>query len=67
MKVLGSAKESLDVCVYFLTHPSLINVIIDVYKRNVHVRIITDGDMSDNTSSIDHILKIRRLGNLILI
>ena len=64
-RVMTSATQSLDVCVYFLTHPVLINAIVDVFKKNIPVRIITDGDMSDNTSSTGHILNLRKLGNYI--
>lgn len=61
-KAILSAKHSLDVCVYFLTHPSLIDAIVEVFHKDVPVRIITDADMSDNTSSTEHIYKMRKLG-----
>ncbi|XP_033211239.1 mitochondrial cardiolipin hydrolase isoform X3 [Belonocnema kinseyi] len=61
-RVMTSATQSLDVCVYFLTHPILIDAIVEVFNKNVPVRIITDGDMSDNSSSTGHILKLRRHG-----
>jgi phosphatidylserine/phosphatidylglycerophosphate/cardiolipin synthase-like enzyme len=50
---LGSAKQTLDVCVFSLTDNDTANVIIDAHKRGVRVRIITDNDQMDNCKGAD--------------
>ncbi|MDQ0888596.1 phosphatidylserine/phosphatidylglycerophosphate/cardiolipin synthase-like enzyme [Paenibacillus sp. V4I9] len=40
--VIDSSKESLDVAIYSITHPDIVNAIKAAKKRGVSVRIITD-------------------------
>ena len=42
VSLYGQARNSLDVAIYSLTHPQIVEAIIDAHKRGVQVRVITD-------------------------
>lgn len=42
IKVIDSAKKTLDIAIYSITKPSIVNAITNAVKRGVNVRIITD-------------------------
>ncbi|WP_010501429.1 phospholipase D-like domain-containing protein [Paenibacillus elgii] len=45
--VINSAKETLDVAIYSITHPDIVAAIRDAKKRGVAVRVITDKTQSE--------------------
>lgn len=44
LEVLGGTRGTLDICVFTITCDEIANTVIDLHKRNVKVRIITDND-----------------------
>ncbi len=48
--VINSSKSSLDIAIYSLTKPNIVNAIAAAKKRGVAVRIITDRDESSSKS-----------------
>jgi phosphatidylserine/phosphatidylglycerophosphate/cardiolipin synthase-like enzyme len=46
--VIGEARTTLDIAIYSLTHPDIIQVIADAKKRGVVVRIISDKTEAKN-------------------
>lgn len=63
IQYIGTATKSLDVCVYFLTCNSIVKAIIDLQKKNVFVRVITDDESSGNEAS--QVLNMRKAGMFI--
>jgi phosphatidylserine/phosphatidylglycerophosphate/cardiolipin synthase-like enzyme len=55
--VINSAKESLDIAIYSLTHPDIVKAIKDAKKRGVAVRIISDKSQSTGKTQ-DEALKL---------
>jgi phosphatidylserine/phosphatidylglycerophosphate/cardiolipin synthase-like enzyme len=55
--VINSAKESLDIAIYSLTHPDIVKAIKDAKKRGVAVRIISDKIQSTGKTQ-DEALKL---------
>jgi hypothetical protein len=51
LKYLSSPKKTLDVCVFTITDDSAANILIDLHKKGIKVRIITDDDQSASTGS----------------
>lgn len=49
LEYLASAKTKVDLCIYLLTEPILAKILIDLHKRNVKMRIITDGSWDTTT------------------
>lgn len=43
LKILKSAKKSLDVCIYVLSFPPLADVLLELFEKPVSIRIIVDG------------------------
>lgn len=56
VRVLGSARRSIDVCVYLLTCPQLGKVLIDRCRDGVVVRVITEACNADGNA-----LQVQRL------
>lgn len=46
LKIIGSAKKTLDVAIYCLTDPQVADAIVQAKKRSVTVRVLTDHDQS---------------------
>ena len=44
VKLLGGAKQSLDVCVFAISSRQLVDILISAHQRGVVVRVVTDGD-----------------------
>jgi len=58
LEYLSSPKKTLDVCVFTITDDSAANILIDLHKKGVKVRVITDDDQSaSNGSDIQTIKK----------
>ncbi len=55
--LLGSARKSVDICVFTITDDRIANAILEVKHRGVRVRIVSDDDKSFDRGS-----DIRRLG-----
>ena len=51
MKFLGSARNTLDLCVFVITSPELADMVIQLHHRGVKVRIITDSEQVDAAGS----------------
>ncbi|HEY8890540.1 MAG TPA: phospholipase D-like domain-containing protein [Clostridium sp.] len=49
VKIINSSTVSLDIAIYFITKPSVIDAIVNAYSRGVKVRIITDKEMSQTS------------------
>ncbi|XP_058804256.1 uncharacterized protein LOC131671664 [Phymastichus coffea] len=60
IEYLGTATTSVDVCVYFLTCNVIIKAIIDLRRRNILVRVITDDESTGN--DISQVLIMRKAG-----
>lgn len=57
------AKKSLDLAIYDITEPSIINALIQAHQRGVKVRILTDSDSLDpGRFSAEHIQKMIAAG-----
>ena len=48
---LNASKKSVDICVFTITSPALANIVIDLHRRGVQVRIITDQEQIDCSGS----------------
>eukprot|EP01016_Furgasonia_blochmanni_P056538 TRINITY_DN965_c0_g1_i1.p1 TRINITY_DN965_c0_g1~~TRINITY_DN965_c0_g1_i1.p1 ORF type:complete len:301 (+),score=119.88 TRINITY_DN965_c0_g1_i1:70-972(+) len=48
---LKSAKKTLDVCVFTITNNNLANALVDLHKRGVKVRVITDDQCANAQGS----------------
>ncbi|XP_071961506.1 uncharacterized protein [Antedon mediterranea] len=59
-RYVQSAKKSIDVCVYTLSNKVILNILIELHKKGVVVRVITD-DESINLSG-NHIGNLRKNG-----
>jgi phosphatidylserine/phosphatidylglycerophosphate/cardiolipin synthase-like enzyme len=44
LQVLGSAKRTLDVCVFTITCDEIADALIQAHQRGVRVRVISDND-----------------------
>jgi len=44
LSFLANAKRRVDLCIYLFTQKTLADLLLDLHKSNVIVRIITDGD-----------------------
>jgi len=52
LKYLGSARKSVDLCVYIFTQPVLAQVLSQLHEANVVIRIITDSSEDDTSASL---------------
>jgi phosphatidylserine/phosphatidylglycerophosphate/cardiolipin synthase-like enzyme len=50
ISVINSAKSTLDIAIYSLTHPDIVQAIKEAKKRGVIVRIVSDGQQSGGKS-----------------
>lgn len=58
LNYLASAKCTVDLCIYMFTQSILAEVLHDLHKTNVRVRIITDSSEDDaHTSQVDYLRK----------
>jgi phosphatidylserine/phosphatidylglycerophosphate/cardiolipin synthase-like enzyme len=55
IEAINSAKKSLDISIYSITHKDIINAIVNAKKRGVVVRVITDKTESKNKSQIQQL------------
>ena len=62
---INSAKKSLDVCVFVICCVELADLLIELQKRNVTVRVICDDEQIDITGS--QIWKLRKEGGYFII
>lgn len=62
MDYIESAEKTLDICIYLLTCEDLCNSILKTFKKGVHIRVVTDCDMSLSTGS--KIYELRKRGLL---
>jgi len=51
LQYLSSPKKTIDVCVFTITDDSAANILIDLHKKGIKVRVITDDDQSISTGS----------------
>lgn len=51
LQYLSSPKKTLEVCVFTITDDSVAKILIDLYKKGIKVRVITDDDQSLSTGS----------------
>lgn len=49
LEYLANAKTKVDLCIYLLTEPILARILIDLHKRNVRIRIITECSWDQTT------------------
>ena len=61
VKVINSSTLSLDIAIYFITKPSVIDAIVNAYNRGVKVRIITDKEMSKTSWEFEQLNKLNEL------
>ncbi|KAG2443325.1 hypothetical protein HYH02_009391 [Chlamydomonas schloesseri] len=57
---LGSATRTLDICVFTITNDDISDVVLELHKRGVRVRIISDNDQAHTQGS--DIDKFRQAG-----
>jgi phosphatidylserine/phosphatidylglycerophosphate/cardiolipin synthase-like enzyme len=62
---LGKAQATLDIAIYSLTHPDIVQAIIEAKKRGVNVRIITDQTEAKNKTQGAALQSIKSAGILI--
>ncbi|GLC49564.1 hypothetical protein PLESTB_000259100 [Pleodorina starrii] len=60
---LGSATRTLDICVFTITNDDISDVVLDLHRKGVKVRVITDNDQSTTQGS--DISKFRSAGILV--
>lgn len=60
---LSDAKKSVDICIYVFTQPAMANILTNLVKAGVNVRVITDGAEDDATSN--QMDKLRKSGIVI--
>jgi len=60
--VIGEAKTSLDIAIYSLTHPDIIQAISDAKKRGVVVRIISDKTEAKNKTQAEALNNLKSAG-----
>ena len=62
LKIIGSAKKTLDVAIYCLTDPQIANAIVQAKKRSVTVRVLTDHDQSTTKDQKALLNSIKKAG-----
>ena len=65
MHALGSAKNSVDVCVFCFTASELGSILCEMSKKGVAVRVITDSDQMNASGS--QVGTLRKDGKVLLI
>lgn len=50
LDTLSQAKTSIDICVYDLTHPLIVNKLIDLTSNGVKIKMITDNKRLNDKS-----------------
>jgi phosphatidylserine/phosphatidylglycerophosphate/cardiolipin synthase-like enzyme len=53
VSIIGSAKSTLDIAIYSLTYPDIVQAIKDAQKRGVTVRLISDKLQSSGKSQVE--------------
>ena len=53
---LGLAQQHVDICVFTISDDDIANKILDIHKRGINVRIITDNDKVNDRGSDIHML-----------
>lgn len=48
---LASARSTLDICVFTITNDDIADVVLDLHRKGVKVRIITDNDQANTQGS----------------
>ncbi|CAD7946855.1 unnamed protein product [Amoebophrya sp. A120] len=56
LEVLRSTKFWIDICIFTLTDDEIAEILLDLFHRNVHVRIIADLDQADALGADIHAL-----------
>jgi len=51
LQYLSSPQKTLEVCVFTITDDAVSNILVDLHKKGIKVRIITDDDQSNSTGS----------------
>ncbi|KAG9511040.1 Organic cation transporter-like protein, partial [Fragariocoptes setiger] len=51
LRVLASAQFTVDLCIFIISFPTLADLLIDLHRNNVKVRIITDGSEDEAIAS----------------
>jgi phosphatidylserine/phosphatidylglycerophosphate/cardiolipin synthase-like enzyme len=62
VSLINSAQETLDIFIYSITLDEIVNAILDAHERGVEVRIITDGQQSENKYQKDDLRKFKAAG-----
>lgn len=44
LSILASARKTLDICVFTITADEIANAVIEIHKKGVQVRVITDDE-----------------------
>jgi cardiolipin hydrolase len=58
VKLLASARGSLDVCVFTISDDDITRALLDAHGRKVALRVITDDDKRNDTGSdVDHLAR----------
>jgi phosphatidylserine/phosphatidylglycerophosphate/cardiolipin synthase-like enzyme len=60
--IIGEAKTTLDIAIYSLTHPDIIQAIADAKKRGVVVRIISDKTEAKNKTQAVALTNLKAAG-----
>lgn len=50
ISIINSAKSNLDIAIYSLTKPNIVQSIVNAKERGLNVRVITDSKESENSS-----------------
>ncbi|MHC4861956.1 MAG: phospholipase D-like domain-containing protein, partial [Planctomycetota bacterium] len=58
--LIGSARESVDVCVYTITDDRIAGPLLEAHRRGVALRIISDDEKADDSGS--DVLRLRQAG-----
>lgn len=62
LKLIGEAQESIDVAVFTLTHPDILEALIDAKARGVRVRVISDARQTRSSFQGPKLLKLVEAG-----
>lgn len=62
VNVIAEAKSTLDIAIYSLTHPDIIQAISDAKKRGVAVRIISDKTEAKTKAQAEALNKLKAAG-----
>lgn len=62
ISIIDSAKSNLDIAIYSLTKPDIVQSIVNAKKRGLNVRIITDSKESESNSESKELVLLKNAG-----